>query len=66
MFGNTTCKNALIFHSDSFRFIVVVFLDFWLTVKNTSKLERIGNSGTKLDKVCQNLGQNHLVHSEMR
>ena len=42
-------------------FIVVVFLLFFVVfgwpTKTSSKLDRIGNSGTKLDKVWQNWGQ---------
>ena len=47
--------------------IVVVFIVFfgWPS-KASSKMDRIGNAGTKLDWLWQNWGQNHLVHSEIR
>ena len=50
-------------------FIAVVFFCFFCGRPSTTltKLNRIDNSGTKLARVWQNWGQNHLIcNSEMR
>ena len=47
------------FQSHSCRFLLL----FWSTFQNIIK---IGNSGIKLNRVWQNLGQKHLIYSEMR
>ena len=67
-FSEKYLKNSLIFHSHSCRVhsCRFFFVFFGRPPKISSKLDRIGNSGTKLDRVRQNLGQNHLMYIEMR
>ena len=47
-------------------FINIVVVFFCRPSKTSSKLNRIGYSGTKRDRVWQNLSQNHLIYSETR